>query len=98
MKNLSTSLFKKINKKSLDKFDAQIDKVVCVKCGRIFLDSEPFGYPDFHHTIDPKNYCPNEGKRLYLGTPGVASFRSKKDRRARKRGAKKAGKLFRKNK
>lgn len=98
MKKLSTPIFKKIKRKPIDEFDAQVSKVVCVKCGRVFLDLEPAGVPEFVHSVDPKRYCPNEGKRLYLGMSGVAPYRRKRDRRARKRGAKKAGKLFRNRK
>ena len=84
-------------RKPLDKFDSAVDRLVCNKCGLIVHDIEPYGSPEFFHLVNPKRYCPNEGVRLDIGTPGVAIFRRKSDRRARTRGARTAWKMTKKN-
>jgi hypothetical protein len=88
-----------MNKKTLRKYDnhdLRIQFLSCRKCGMIIPDGEPWGAPYFFHKENPKRYCPNEGKCLEVGMPGVAEYRSKKSRRARKRGAKLARKATRK--
>ena len=83
--------------KKYDKFDSHIDRIVCVKCGLVINDSEPGApVPEFYHKANPKRYCPNEKKYLDVEMVGVSPFRRKRDRRARKRGAKLARKFTKK--
>lgn len=78
--------------------DYNVAKLICTKCGVVMDDQEPGGMPEFHHKDNPKRYCPNDGKRLDPGMTGVAVFRRKRERRARKSGARRAFKITAQNK
>ncbi len=93
-------MFKNLRQRErpLDNFDRKVTKLVCNKCGLVIDDSEPMGYPEFYHKTNTKRYCPNQGTFVGLGTAGIGEFRRKSERRARNRGARKAGKQFRNSK
>lgn len=76
------------------------DSMTCTRCGLIMANGEPYSNQgEFYHKSRDKP-CPNDGKTFYYttkrgqgGTRTVEPFTTKKTRRARTRGAKKARKL-----